>query len=992
MNLCTHRIYHYIIAKVSDKLQGSQDTRDHSNCFLYCPVEVLSKRDIGVGRNRSILEHESIVDNAPGRSVTMVQSHPLSARELVGETIEPMSNSYIERSQYEFVCLTKGNDKVTIGSEINCDAKTVCTDFESTSDNSHQYQQQTMQQEFTQYSELDWSFLQEGELFDRKDQQQRLLDAFHRQIVTENATERHNVDNNNNDDTHSGYTNKKGDQRLQSFRSCTFRASSKEFVVVSGLSGTGKTILVEETLKGLVEERGGYFLCGKLDQLNKSKSSPQRPYAPFVMAFSSLVDSVLTNHDDTEDIRAKVCSKMTNRDIDLIVETFPSLARLLSRERNGMDCVISKNKINSPDNQTQLARVVRIFLETICDPQKRPIVLLIDDLQWADQGTLVLLNALLSEIEDDRNTVTNGLLLVGTCRHNEVTVEDELAELLRTLEDEANVIICQIEVTNLSRPVCGELFARVLGVPRENYSLELASSLEPLVDIAYEQTKGNAFFLLQFIRSLHDEGYLQVQTQEVSSQKHAPAESISKIAIDDVTCNSSITALSDQSRPHQALRKPEYEKRQSVNWLWSEEAIRKSGLHDAARTKQDAVSMITHQMKRLPPQVQETLLVASCLGSEFDKRMLHMAMPIPSAENYMSSPELLFSSLELLIEKHFLKSIARPGYYKFRHDKIQQAAIALIHDNERALFCTNIGRRVLERSGSSKSENIFLIVNFFSHGISEGIITDRSERMVVAALAMEAGEAATVMSDFTTAATYFSLGISCLQSNYIGIRYGYWKDEYDFSLAIFSAAAEVEKCVANFGRMERLIREILQNARQFYDKMRAYTTMIQSLGIRERLLEAIAQGLSLLEVVGEPFHTKDLKIFLLFDLIKTKRMLRKFDGDLDRSPAMKDKDKLAAMEILNLIFPYLSMLKHPKAPLAIFRMVQLSVNYGITANSATGFAAYGMGLCGLGDFVNGNRYGKIALRILDQFKARQLTCRVHCIYYGFVSNWNRVSE
>ena len=121
-------------------------------------------------------------------------------------------------------------------------------------------------------------------------------------------------------------------------------------------------------------------------------------------------------------------------------------------------------------------------------------------------------------------------------------------------------------------------------------------------------------------------------------------------------------------------------------------------------------------------------------------------------------------------------------------------------------------------------------------------------------------------------------------------------------------------------------------------------------------------------------------------------MLKAFDGDLDQWPEMRDKDKLAAMDILNLIFGYCTMLKHPKAPLAIFRMVQLTVKYGITENSASGFAAYGMGLCGIGDFLNGNRYGKMALRLLDHYKAKHLTCRVHGVYYGFISNWNRVRK
>jgi predicted ATPase len=909
-----------------------------------------------------------------------------------------------ESNSYSFVVPTKGSDEFTAKGNKpdnleNCDAKTVATSTcddviatEGTSSGgesfSNYYDQERHRQQGN--SGLDWSFLRDGELFDRQEQQRELLDAFDRQMSTSKPAD--DTEENENDDRRQS-TGKR-------FSSCSFNARTffKEFVLVSGVSGTGKTILVEETLKRPVMERGGYFLSGKLDQLNKSKSSPQRPYAPFVMAFSNLVESVAKT-DVAEDIRKSVCSKMTDRDIDLILDTFPSLARILrpNDTSKGQDGTGSKKKKNGAEKQTQLARVVRTFFETVCDPQKRPIILLIDDLQWADQGTLVLLNSLLSETEEDRNI---GLLLVGTCRHNEVTVDDELAMLLRALEDEENVVIRQIEVSNLSRPICGELFARVLGIPRDNYTPELASSLDPLVDIAYDQTKGNAFFLLQFIQILHDEGYLQVQPQQMKVQKQEQANSSSDhVVIDDDHSTNDLSELSfntgnqkQQSLEFQKSESNSHSQEQASNWKWNEEAIRGSSLHeDNGAKKKDAVSILTHQMKRLPSQVQEALMVASCLGSEFDIDVLHISMPSTTKENFKYSREMLNKSLELLINKKFMK-IKTGLRCRFSHDKIQQAAIALIDDKERALFCTNMGRKILQQSGRRKSENIFLIVNFFSHGISEGIITNQSERMMVAKLALEAGESAASMSDFVTAATYLSLGISCLQKKYVGIENGYWEDEYDLTLTIYNAAAEVEYCTANFERMEALIREILLNAREFHDKMRAYSTMIVSLGSRERLLEAIAQGFSLLEVLGERFQTKDLKVFLLFDLIKTKKMLKNFVADFERAPIMKDKDKLAAMEILNLIFPYCTMLKHPKGPHAIFRMVQLSVKYGITATSATGFAGYGMGLCGIGDFRNGNRYGKLALRLVDHFEAKHLMCRVFCIYYGFVSHWNRVRE
>ena len=443
----------------------------------------------------------------------------------------------------------------------------------------------------TNSDELDWSFLREGELYDREEQQRQLMDIFYRRMENDALM----VDNNNyynhEQAVEHGDVSRPQNTRSTDSHNIPNDRNKKEFVIVSGLSGTGKTILVEETLKRAIMERGGYFLIGKLDQLNKSKTGEEemtlstanyaplgleRPYAPFVTAFSNFVDSVVMNKDVTvaEEVRACVCSKMTSREIDLMLEIFPSLARIVrpNGNINGNGARSQKtNKVNGAENQKQLARVVRIFLQSICNPETRPIVLLIDDLQWADRGTLVLLQSLLSETETDR---IKGLLLVGTCRHNEVTVEDDLATMLRTLEDEENVSICQIEVSNLSRPVCGELFARVLGISSEKYGPELASSLDPLVDIAYEQTKGNAFFFLQFIRLLHDEGYLQIDTPN--------DDNLSTTDVSVVTSNSR-----NQYQQQQRLQE------QPNNWQWNEEAI----LHNTIALTNDAVSVIAHQIK-----------------------------------------------------------------------------------------------------------------------------------------------------------------------------------------------------------------------------------------------------------------------------------------------------------------------------------------------------------------------------------------------------------
>jgi len=80
---------------------------------------------------------------------------------------------------------------------------------------------------------------------------------------------------------------------------------------------------------------------------------------------------------------------------------------------------------------------------------------------------------------------------------------------------------------------------------------------------------------------------------------------------------------------------------------------------------------------------------------------------------------------------------------------------------------------------------------------------------------------------------------------------GHWKDNYELSLRMFNAAAEVSYCTAKWDDVETMVKAILLNARCFEDTLRARATQICTLGSRNRQPHAIEIGLATLKELGE---------------------------------------------------------------------------------------------------------------------------------------------
>jgi len=254
-----------------------------------------------------------------------------------------------------------------------------------------------------------------------------------------------------------------------------------EIVLVTGYSGIGKTSLVNE-LRRHVIDAGGFFLTGKFDQRKRDI-----PYASFKQAFQSLVQQLLGGSEaELEQWRRRLVDALGVNG-QLITAIIPDLEHIIGRQPPVAEVGAheARNRFH-----TAFQKFVGVFAGAA-----HPLVLFIDDLQWLDPASLTLLEFLGTQ-RDARY-----LLFIGAYRDNEVTLTHPLHLTLDAIR-KAGTKISPLAVGPISRGNVAVLIGRAL-----HTSAEAAA---PLAEVVHDKTGGNPFFATQFLLSLHEEGVIKL--------------------------------------------------------------------------------------------------------------------------------------------------------------------------------------------------------------------------------------------------------------------------------------------------------------------------------------------------------------------------------------------------------------------------------------------------------------------------------------------------
>nr|WP_290225978.1 AAA family ATPase [Trichocoleus desertorum] len=672
-----------------------------------------------------------------------------------------------------------------------------------------------------------------------------------------------------------------------------------ELLLVSGYAGIGKTSLVQEIYKPMTQRRG-YFVAGKFDQYQRDI-----PYSAFVVAFAALVRQLLAESPaQLSHWQAKLIQALTPN-AQVIIEVIPELAMIVGQQPpvTALPPAEARNRFN---------RTFQNLIQVLAQPE-HPLVIFLDDLQWADAASLQLMQLLMA-------TAGQTLLLIGAYRDNEVSPTHPLMSTVREIQ-EAGGVVNHISLAPLLLSNIQQLLGDTLHCGDRE--------VDDLAYLLLAKTDGNPFFINEFLQALYAEGLLTFNYQRGEWQW-----SMAQIQQQNITDNVVELLIG------KVKRLP---------------AIAQAVLRRAACIG-NQFDLQTLTFVLVATGVLDTVSFSAAIALLKEAIATGLIFPLND----------IYKRVEL--------EIAQPGdelqvEYKFVHDRIQQAAYSLNSATEQSLIHYHIGQQLLQNTlPEQQSQKLFDIVN--QQNLGQALIKLQSERDKLAQLNLQAGQKAKASSAYSSAFRYLQVGLNLLAGDS-------WQSQYQLTLALSSEATEAAYLSGHLEDMERLSEIVLQQVQSSLDKIKVYEVKIQAYAAQTQFLGAIQMAREALHLLGVslPKQATASDIQLALEETTAKLAGRQIESLIDL-PLMQDAIAPAMMQILASANAPAYQAAPDLFPLIILKMVNLSLDYGSTALSPLSYALYAILLGGIVlDIELSYRFGQLALNLLEQFDNNSIRCR-----------------
>jgi predicted ATPase/serine phosphatase RsbU (regulator of sigma subunit)/tRNA A-37 threonylcarbamoyl transferase component Bud32 len=510
------------------------------------------------------------------------------------------------------------------------------------------------------------------------------------------------------------------------------------------------------------------------------------------------------------------------------------------------------------------------------------------------------------------------LLIICAYRDNEV---DSCHPFIMAVEElkKAAAIVNKIELGHLQKNDINQLLQDSL--------LCKARKSQKLAHLIYQKTQGNAFFIRQFLQSLYQEHLLHFDFNQ-------------------------------------------------YQWEWNIEQIENKNMTD------NVIDLMIGQLKKQPKNTQDILRLAACVGNQFDLETLSIINEqsaeavykklLPAIQVGLILPT---SDLELREEKLTIFN------YQFLHDRVQQAAYALINEASKKTIHLKIGQLLLAHLSFEERDNkLFKIVDHFN--VAWTLVINAQEKLQLAELNLQAAKKAKSATAYEPAQKYLMISTQLLPENA-------WQLEYGLTYRIYLMLAEVAFLNKNFKKAESLYSLLLEKAITPLEKAQVYVLQIEQYQLLGQLDDVLILGKKALKLLGItiPNTEEALKAFIANE--SEEIHIENFEQIL-KNEAVSDPQIIATANIINntMMSAFFAGEQLLHGALA-YKQSDLSLKYGHTPFSAVGYASLGFfKVSALGEIAEGVKLGELGMNLIDRFQDKSVSCRTIMFYHIFLSHWH----
>ncbi|CAJ1957598.1 unnamed protein product [Cylindrotheca closterium] len=384
------------------------------------------------------------------------------------------------------------------------------------------------------------------------------------------------------------------------------KGGKKELILVGGQSGVGKSSVIRSIKNDVLVE--GLFVEGKFDM-----NTSNEPYSGVAEAFGIICRTIKeAGPEAIADLQHDLRKELGDKP-GMLVQLIPELHEIMEVETADETSVGSIDRADETEGGVDRLRFAFRVLTRVFSSLFSPLVLFLDDLQWADVSSLQVLEYLILDKENE-----NPLMVIGSYRSEEVDENSTLHNKMlgfREKTDKFQFRMTELTIESFSSNDIEKVVTAVLPSFRADHIIGLAS-------LCHQRTLGNPFFTIEFLRMLHFEGML---------------------AFDHKT----------------------------KTWSWNLSDIEKKTMSTA-----NVVVMLEQQMRKLPKQMQALLQCAAYLGSSFSEATIDLVWSVYGRRLVEERIELTSSLLPLIVADSIFEK-GEKQQYRWTHDKLQEAALSL---------------------------------------------------------------------------------------------------------------------------------------------------------------------------------------------------------------------------------------------------------------------------------------------------------------------------